>query len=191
MNKAIGLLLTCGLFISGVHCARAAEGVLLEYVPPDVADAAVMDTVKQALTGRKWTVSPGEDGALIAELSDRSTDAKLEFFLEGRTVRYREVEVTKDFVSTGFGPANTGTRTPVKARSTVPERWLANLRQDLSRQLAANRASAPAPTVPAPQTEAAASSIKARLETLKELLDAKLITQSEYEQKRQKILEEL
>lgn len=147
MNQTIGLfLLTCGLFISGVPAAWAAEGVLLEYVPPDVTDAVIVDTVKQALTGRKWTVSPGEAGSLIAELSDRSTDARGAFFLEGRTVRYREIEVTKDFVSTGSGPANTGTRIPVKAQTTVPEFWLADLRQDLSRRFAANRrpaASAP------------------------------------------------
>jgi hypothetical protein len=159
------MLLICGLMALHIPVARADEGVLLEYVPPDVTDAVIVETVKQALTGRKWTVSPGETGSLIAELSARSTDAKVEFFLEGRTVRYREIEVTRDFVSAGIGPANTGARTPVKAKTNIPERWLANLRQDLSRKLAANRVRTSAPIARCATGCEATPSIKARLET--------------------------
>ncbi len=191
MKKAIAvLLLAYGLIAARAPYAMAAEAVLVEQVQPEVTNDAAMDVVKQALARKKWKVVSSTGDSVVAELYKDSIDAKIEIFLAGRSIKYREVSVARYVPTASFGPANTGTEHRVKTSASLPEQWMTELRQDINERLPATPAVAP--VVAAPQQAAAAPpSAKTRLETLKELLDAKLITQAEYDQKRQQILEGL
>lgn len=185
------LLFTWMLMSAPLATSLAAEGMVVDLVPPGVTDEAVMATLRQALAKQHWNViGDGEAGAIIAEKSDSDTRAKVEFMRVYQSIRYREIEVTHDFVSAGFGPANTGNRMPVIVNSSVPKRWLSNLQDDMSSLLATQRKVETA-QVAVPKAAENSKSVKTRLEQLKELLDAKLISESEYEQKRQQILKEL
>jgi Short C-terminal domain len=192
MNKASGwVVLVCVLMALYTPLADAAEGILVEQVRQDVPDDAVMSVIKQALARRKWTVAAEDAGSVVAELSNSSTAAKIGIFLAGRSIHYRELSVTQDFVPTNFSPGSSGNRHPIKVSVPVPEKWLADLRLDMTEQLSGYAAAPRAEQQVQQESTRPAPSARARLETLKELLDAKLITQSEYEQKRQQILDGL
>lgn len=191
MKKTRFALFAWVLLSAPFAAGLAAEGVVVEQVPLGATGDSIMTALRQALAKQQWkVVSDNGADAIVAEKSDSDTQAKVEFMRFDQSVRYNELKVTRDFVSTGFGPGNTGNRIPVKVKTSVPKRWLTNLHDDIFSSLNAQR-KAEAAQPAAQKAVESSQSAKARLEQLKELLDAKLISESEYEQKRQQILNNL
>jgi len=145
------------------HAAKPAaprSQVLLPVSP--VLDAVrVMAETRGAFERRRWQVTQGESGSLVAHLRRGDTDSTLRVFLADGALRYSD---------------RTTSRGGEKVQ--VPERWIGYLRSDISQALAA-----------LPATRAADPA--ERLRTLKALLDGGMITQAEYDAKRAEILKGL
>ena len=134
---------------------------------PAVDPQRLMDTVRAAFGARGWQMLPDEDSAIVAHLRNGDGDARLKVFFADGALRYVDQ-------STRRGVAD-----------KAPERWVANLRSDIGRALMA------LPTQPQASTQAKSDEPGERLRKLKAMLDAGLISPSEYENKRTEILKGL
>jgi hypothetical protein len=152
--------------------APAPTQVLFAAIPTGVEPERVMNVTRSVFVGRRWEVSDGGAGALIARIRSGDTESTLRVSLADGVLRYSDR-------STERGQS-----------SQVPERWLKNVRGDLR---LAMTALAPARDDRArePRQRAKDDDPVERLRRLKGLLDGGLITQAEYDAKRAEILKGL
>jgi Short C-terminal domain len=157
--------------------AAPPSQVLLGNIPPRLDPARVMDAVRGALAGRRWSMLPDEDSAVVARIRSGDTESTLKVFLADGALRFIDRTTFRNGAE----------------KAQVPERWINYLRADLGQALAALPVRSAAdeakatPREPARQPGNAAE----RLRTLKQLLDAGLISQEEYDKKRAETLREL
>lgn len=157
--------------------AAPPSQVLLGNVPPRLDPARVMDAVRGALAGRRWSMLPDEDSAVVARIRSGDTESTLKVFLADGALRFIDRTTLRNGAE----------------KAQVPERWINYLRADLGQALAALPVKSAADEAKATPREAARQPGNAaeRLRTLKQLLDAGLIGQEEYDKKRAEVLGEL
>jgi hypothetical protein len=166
------LVLSALLILIPLH-AKANDKILIEYVAPSLDKAYVMGVVRQALTDRQWTIAGESEASVIGKLSHNHYDATITIYLAVGALRYREQVVMTIISDHGIA----------KTSAEIPERWVRFLRSDISRALA-RVPQVSRGTPPGVPTQSAIQ----RLSELKGLLDAGLITQTEYEVKKAEIL---
>lgn len=148
-----------------------APGQVLVGLPAGADPQRVMEAAYSAFAGRKWAVSRDADGALVARNRNLDIDATLKVFIGDGALRYID-----------------GTVDRKGGKAQVPERWLNYIRADLRNPV---NALTRQERRPAPPTVAQDPDPAERLRKLKAMLDAGLITQSEYESKRAEIIKGL
>src|ERR1043165_8856554 len=148
-----------------------APGQILVSLPAGADPQRVMEATYSAFAGRKWAVSRDADGALVARNRNFDIDATLKVFIGDGALRYID-----------------GTVDRKGGKGQVPERWLNYIRADLRNPI---NALARQERRPPPATAAGDQEPVERLRKLKAMLDAGLITQPEYENKRAEILKGL
>ena len=161
--------------LPAVAAARVAGPghVLLGGIAPSADPASVLGVARHAFAARRWQVTSDSENSFIARIRSGDTDSTLLVFLADGALRYTE-----------------GTVNRRGEKAEVPDRWIANVRKEIGRALAADgtrEAPQPAAREPAPRAAQAGDAAE-RLRKLKSALDAGLITQAEYDAKRAEIL---
>lgn len=173
--RLVGIL--CVLLLAAP--AFAGEGVLVENIPPGVDKATVLTIVRNALNYREWTVADVPPSAVSGKISRGRVDAQIRISLVDNSLRYQESAITTEL------------STRVRKVAT-PSRWIEYLRSDISEELQARAKARPeaakAASKDAPQ---ARGSTLQRMQELKQLQEAGLISNDEYERKRAEILDGL
>lgn len=147
---------------------------LMGNLPDNLTNEQILRAVWTALAGRRWVVQSSSDDTVVAEYSSGDTAGKLKVFLVGRELRYTDE----------------GTRQKIANRpTTLPESWIANLRNDTAKHLRELSLAQRPSASPAKSTASASSrAVAERLRAAKELHDSGVITADEYEKKRAEIL---
>jgi hypothetical protein len=182
-----------GLFVSlllALMCleAAAAEKVLLETVPANVDRAGVLAAAREALDYRTWKVVAQDADSVTATISRNAVDAKIRIKYSGSRLLYEDS-------ARGKGKLDyTGRVVPTVTET--PERWINYLRSDITENLQKRAKESPKATPgveEAARTEPAGKSgtAVARMQELKQMFDAGLITADEYAKKRAEILRDL
>jgi hypothetical protein len=170
------LIASCcvALFALSYGVAQAAEDkVLISELPAGVAKAEVLAVVKQSFVGRRWTVIASTDDSVTGKLVHHNFDAELRIAIVDGSLRYTE-KTTEEMTDHSRG------RRAIEV--TMPARWIANLRLDISRRLVA---------LPRTTTLTKAEEAAQRIRALKDLFDKGLITQAEFDQKRADAMKDL
>lgn len=141
---------------------------------PKADPARVLDKARLALVARGWKLVPAEEDVIVAQNTSGETDVSIRIFVADGALRYHDRSTRR-----GGG------------KGEVPERWLANLRRDLSKSLPELAASASRAEPSRAQPERAKADVAERLRRLQSLLDAGVITPDEYTKRRTEILKEL
>jgi len=117
----------------------------------------------------------------VAQIRTFETDATLRVFLADGALRYADI-------TNRYGEQR------YRDVSKLPERWISNLRADISNTLAAvARREPPGAVAPPPSAarQPTAGDATERLRTLKSMFESGLITRGEYDSKRAEILKSL
>ena len=133
----------------------------------------------QAFSGREWNIVEADANGLTAGITHRMYECKLIVQLRGQALLYDD-DCTQEYK---VGPAGA----PVSRKSDVPKQWLRNVQSDLSGLLASAALSNPSTS----KATASPGDVGNRLQELRRLFDAGLISEEEYRQKRTQILERL
>ena len=152
--------------VPGIPVATPSE-VLLGGIDSRADPASVLEVARRAFVDRRWNVSAEGEETFVARIHAVDTDSTLRVFVADGALRYTDHTVDRR-----------------GAKGNTPDRWIANVRADIDRALAAlpTREAAP-PAGPGDAGE--------RLRKLKAMLDSGLISQGEYDTKRAEILKGL
>ncbi len=169
------------VFLFSISTAYAGEKLQFIEVPHNIANTQVITAMKKAAVKRKWTASELADEKLQVTLNHHGYKAKLIFSFSGDHVLYEDFTTSED--SDEYDSDEFDSNGKEKEESVpVPKRWLTNLRRDtlffLERM---QRRSAPVERI-------SAEELTSKLENLKKLYDKKLITESEYLQKKKEVM---
>jgi len=182
-----GLFVSLLLALASVS-ATAADKVLLESIPPNVDRAGVLTAAREALDYRTWKVVAQDSDSVTATISRNAVDAKIRIIYSGSRLLYEDSARGKSKLD------HTGRMVPTVTET--PERWINYLRSDITENLQKKsvESSKAAPKVQeAARTEPANKSgtAVARMQELKQMFDAGLISADEYAKKRAEILRDL
>lgn len=175
------------VFISSFANASDGEAVLVEHIPLGADNWQATNIVKQAFLGRKWIIISTDTESVIAEHAVSEVyNAKIKVYRSGQSLHYTDLSTRYDspfdsVANTSFDETHSRIRP-----STAPKRWINNLRLDISKQFAILPDSPQIAIV----NENPVTAIE-RLKVLKEMLDAGLITNEDFEQGKRHILQGL
>ena len=137
----------------------------------------------EAFQGRKWTVKSVSEDRVVGHLDHRGIDATLEFrILDDRIVYSCDCVKEKKYGKTSRNN---------RLVDWTPLGWINNLRRDIQRVLWGNATAALATEGARPVNRHNQLSIAERLQVLKDLLSQGLVSQEEYDTKREQILSDL
>ena len=171
MTSGRGLALLMMVMLSGLAIADEKRVWLVD-VPSGVSDTQVMRVVKQAFIGRRGDVVAADDAAVSATIKSMSITANIRVLMDDGKLVYVDSSRRKsvdDYES-------------VERPATAPERWINNLRKDIGQMLA---------TLGGQSGESSQAEPVDRLRKIKDLKDAGLITEKDYEIKKQDILKDI
>jgi|GEM_PF-3612082 len=159
----------------------ASEGILLSNVPRGATKPQLIAIIQQAFLNRQWSVTKTDESSVTAKLDHRSYDSEMTISISGNTLTYFAASTftEKSHIQAGMIGADR------KLTRDVPSAWILNLRKDISQTVSA---------IPSPDTTggtASAQNPAERLKALENLRNSGLITDQEYTQKRQAIIEAL
>ena len=118
---------TLCLLISAAPSARAADdpgvSVGLISIPTGVPSNSVQQIVAYSLTKREWTVTDKTSTKVVGQLKHRGKEAIVTFVFDGKD----RLEV----YCSGWKTDRAGKR----LKSELPERWIANIKKDVTARL--------------------------------------------------------
>jgi hypothetical protein len=126
MEDDMRLALLCLLLVSG----RAfAADVLIEHVSKGATPEAVVAIIKQALTGRGWTIEASTPESVTAIIDRRpATFSRMTISIDGQSLVFEG----HTSVRANVGSANA----PVRYNKPLSSLWVGNLRHDIGLTLA-------------------------------------------------------
>lgn len=111
------------LLLSAV--AHADSGVLIAHVPSKADNAVVLAVVKQAFISRGWSVETVGDTSVTASISRKPYTARMRIALADRSLLF-DGEAKRDLIG------NPAQAPYADGFSSIPRRWIANLRKDIA-----------------------------------------------------------
>lgn len=179
------LLVALVIFTLSITLHAEEEGVLIN--PMYKGEIALLE---KALVGRGWKIRERTDSQIRAEVENvgRGVAAELLFFYQDGGFNYKG-SATKKIKRRGFG----GNSPVTKYEPTdVPTKWFNALRGDVDKLRSLLDASQRAKMMAEPASKPEpGQSVESRLKSLQSLYDQQLITETEYQAKRQEILSDL
>lgn len=168
--------LTAAVVICSASTFSYAD-VFIDKVPDSLSDAEVSDAIAAGFIGRKWVIEDQSPGSVAATIKHRRYDCDL-------VISREQSELTSDGSCTVSRPApGPGNRT-IRSSTDVPNDWLGYLRKDIQAELmrlSLARAS----------EQHNEPTAKDRLLELQSLLDAGLISDVEFSEARQRIIDNI
>ncbi|VAW90902.1 hypothetical protein MNBD_GAMMA21-636, partial [hydrothermal vent metagenome] len=153
--------------------AYAGEDIFFSKIPPHITPSQALAAVQKAAIRKKWTASRLENNKLQAKLNHHDYEVLLIFSFTDNEIRYKDLTV---FYEMDDSEQENGEKTP------APERWVSNLKRYTNVFLREYQLYA------VPKEKFSHEDIKLKLESLKKMYNQKLITESEYAQKKKEIL---
>jgi len=166
------LLMTLVLILN-VGVAYAGEKILFLKTPPNITISQASEAVQKAALRRKWKASKMENNTLHVKLNHHDYEAFLIFSFSDKEIWYEDLTT---FFEMDDSEQENGERTP------APDRWVSNLKRDAGVFLREYQQYA------VPKEKFSHEDIKLKLESLKKMYNQKLITESEYAQKKKEVL---
>jgi len=170
MKVLVSLLLIVNLSI-----AYASEEIFFTNKPANVTMAQAVSAVEKAAKRRKWTPTRLADNRLEVKLEHHGYRNWLIFSFSDGGIYYTDL--------TTYDEADDHDDTDDHwVKKAAPRRWVKNLKKDADGYLRKYARNAPT------KQESSTEVIEAKLKSLKKMYDEKLISQSEYEQKKKELL---
>ena len=161
------------VLVFSVGVAYAGEKILFLKTPPGISTSQASEAVQKAALRRKWKVSTIEDNKLQVKLNHHDYEALLIFSFSDKEIRYEDLTT---FYEMDDSEQENGESVP------APDRWVNNLKRDAGVFLREYQLYA------VPKEKFSHEDIKLKLESLKKMYEQKLITESEYAQKKKEVL---
>jgi len=153
------------LLAAACTVAHAQRHVLYSPLPSGTGGPQALDAARHAFVARRWQVTAESENSFVARIRHLDLDSTLQVSLADGALQYADHTINRK-----------------GEKTRVPDRWIAYLRGDIDRALAARE----------PSFEAAQGRDPAeRLQRLKAMLDSGLISRGEYDTKRAEILKGL
>jgi hypothetical protein len=157
--------------------ALAGRGVIVEKVPAAVDRSETLRVVQDRLQALGWTVVGQNANAVWGRYVGQNIEVRLRVFIDDGTLRYEESATDLGAARRGAHPA-----------TSTPARWINAIRSEVDSALRARAATLETSLPPASPPKRSHTD---RLEELRKMLDAGLITNEDYEKKRAEILKDL
>ena len=164
------------LFMLNIGTACADDEIFFLAIPSHITNEQVLSSLRAAAYKREWSVTNLENNKLRINLDHRGYRAALDFFIINKGIYYSDS--TTYYEDNEDDPFAEGEW----VASTVPDRWVRYLQNDVNVLLPAAGTYNPA------NETAAQDDIESKLEGLKALYDKRLITEEEYKTKRKEII---
>lgn len=172
--KSFILILTI-LTILNISVTHASEDIFFSPIPSNVTSNGAMTSVMQAAIKRQWTPHQLENNKLKIELDHRGYKAILIFSFSDKGIYYSDH--TTYFSDALIDEDEEG----IWEAASAPGNWIGNLKIDTNNYFAVNAGRATSETF-------SHDNVEMKLQSLKALYDKKLITESEYNSKRKKVM---
>lgn len=168
------------LLVFVIGAAHASEDSLFVTIPANTTVEQALNAVKYVALKRRWMIYDTGNNTLRIELMHRGYNAVLNLSIAGDEIHYSD---STTYLKTDDDEETYGPSEDTWELAQVPKHWLRNLQNDTNiyfylgiKQI-----------VPV-SVRSSSENIESKLETLKSLLEANLISKEEYEQKRKELI---